>query len=337
VIKLVRPRAWWFNKVPLSVLTGLLLIDGRDLTAAAVLALIGLVAIVSCVANYGYGLNELFDREEDRRGGRVNAAQSQGPRAIALAVLVSAAAALAVATAIGGLAAALLTAAELLIPLAYSVPPLRTKERQWWGVFCDVFAAHVYPALLALIIVSHLQLRSVAPTLAAAAAVWSLMTGLRGILSHQLQSEEHDRAADLLTVVHCYGHQRLTAFVTFVILPLEAASFVALVAQCDVHWIFALVAATFLIYELLKFALNAFPATVFTRRGGHYLPFVDEGAYKVWGPLALAVDASLRDIRYLALVPLVYVLFRPRMNAEGEQIRATCCLFGARMANGKSG
>ena len=312
-------------------MTGLLLADGQPLTLAVVLSLLGLVAIVSSVANYGYALNELYDRDEDRRGGRLNAAELQGTARMWAIIGISAAFALCVSVAAGGMGAVLLTAAELLIPLVYSVPPLRMKNRGWLGVICDASAAHLYPALLALVIVAHQQLRAVPALLIAAGAAWALMTGLRGILSHQLQSEEHDRSAGLLTVVHRVGHSRLAAVVTFVILPAEVAAFAGFIVQCDVGAIFVAFAAMFLCYELLKFIFRAFPVTVFDRRGQRYIPFVDEGAYKVWGPIALALDASVTDLRYLAIVPLYFLLFRPRIVSEWTQIHATAGIARARL------
>lgn len=330
---LIRPRAWWYNKVPISVLTGLLLVDGRPLTLSAVLALVGLVAIVSCVANYGYALNELYDREEDRRGGRVNVAECHGPRRMWMIIACSAAIGFLIANAVGGRVGVLLTVGGLLIPLAYSVPPFCTKNRKWLGALCDASAAHVYPAMLALAIVSYQQLRSPTGVLLITAVVWSLMTGLRGILSHQLQSEGYDRVAGLLTVVHFYGHKRIASVVTFVILPAEVLAFGALIIQCNVTGIVGLIAALFLVYELLKFTFNAFPATVFDRSGAHYLPFVDEGAYKVWGPLALAIDAAVVDLRYLTAVPLYFAFFRPRIVGEWEQIRGTSDMVRNRIRN----
>ena len=71
---LVRYRAWWFNKIPLSVLLGVSLLAGNPLTVAACAAILTLVGTVCCAANYGYALNDLFDVEQDRRGGRANAA-----------------------------------------------------------------------------------------------------------------------------------------------------------------------------------------------------------------------------------------------------------------------
>jgi 4-hydroxybenzoate polyprenyltransferase len=316
----IRPRAWWFNKIPLSVFVLVLLVDGKPLTVAVLVSLIGLVGIVSCVANYGYALNELFDRDEDRRAGRSNAAESSSNGSMWCIIASSAALALCVSQAIGGVAAALLTIGELLIPLAYSVPPLRVKERGWAGILADALAAHVYPAALAMLVVSHQLLPIHHPVLIVCIAIWSLATGLRGILSHQLQSEESDRGAGLITIVHRLGHQRLVRLIVFVILPIEMVMLATLLLQSDATVFLKTVAVIFALYEYLKFHFNLFPVLVFTRQGQRYLPFVDEGFYKVWGPLALIVDAAFTDILYLTLVPVFVLMFRPRIKHEWAQI-----------------
>lgn len=328
---LIRPRAWWFNKVPLSVLLFLLLIDGRPFTGAAAAALCGLIAVVCCVANYGYALNEAFDLAEDRRGGRKNFASEMSTNRIWTVIVLSAVAALAFAGLLAGIPGLILTACELLLPLAYSIPPLRLKERGWLGVFADAGAAHVFPALLALLIVSRKSLVVYHFWMAVAVVSWAAATGLRGILSHQLQSEEHDRGAGLLTVVHRIGHARLKAFVMFGILPVEVISFVLVVSQADVKIVLKVAACLFLIYEYIKFRFRVFAVIVFDRAGDTYIPFVDEGFYKVWGPCAIAADAAFADPLYLMLLPLCCFAFWPRVNWERTQIaitvQTTCSRF----------
>lgn len=320
---LVRPRAWWYNKVPLSFLMLLLLVDGRQVTFALLVALLGLIGAVCSCGNYGYAINELFDRDEDRRAGRSNVAETVSRRGMWLIIAVSAMAAMVFAIAAGGRTGALLTTGELILPLLYSVPPLRIKERRWLGVCADALAAHVYPAMLALAIVSHQSLRAPTLSLGLAAAVWSLATGLRGILSHQIQSEARDLGAGLVTIVHRLGYASARSLVVFVILPIELLGFAAVLVQCDLT-IFAWgVAGIFLLYEFLKFRFNVFPVKVFTMKGERYVPFVDEGAYKVWGSLALAIDAAFSDPLYLVLVPVYFLLFRPRVLQEWRQIRQT--------------
>jgi 4-hydroxybenzoate polyprenyltransferase len=306
--------------MPLSVFALLLLVDGKPFTMNVLISLIGLVGIVCSVANYGYALNELFDRDEDRRAGRRNEADSAGNRNMWCIIACSAAVALGASQALGGVAAFLLTVGELLLPLAYSVPPLRVKERGWAGIFADALAAHVYPAALALVVVSHQLLPVQHALLMVCLTIWSLAAGLRGILSHQLQSEESDRRAGLTTVVHRLGHGTIVRLVVYLILPLEMVSLATLLLQSDATAFLKTIAVIFALYEYLKFHFNLFPVLVFTRQGQAYIPFVDEGFYKVWGPLALIVDTAFIDLSYLSLAPAFVLMFRPRITHEWAQL-----------------
>jgi 4-hydroxybenzoate polyprenyltransferase len=319
---LIRHRAWWFNKIPLSVFLGIALVAGKPLTPHVGAAFVALVAAVCCAANYGYALNDLFDLEEDRRGGRVNAAANVSRRYIWMIIALSGAGALAFATAAAGIAGLALTSVELMLPLVYSIPPIRVKERGLPGILADALAAHVYPALLALIVVQHLGLYFTRGTLTVTVGLWALATGLRGIISHQLQAAEHDQMAGLSTIVHWLGHREMASFVVFFILPTEVVCFTAMIVE--VHSAFLLLMwIIYVAYECLKSALDVFPVTVFTRRGQRYLPFVDEGFYKVWGPMAAILAAGLTDPLYLFLLPTYVVLFKPRVASEWAQICTT--------------
>jgi len=319
----IRPRAWWYNKMPLAVLLLLLLIDGKPCTWNAITALVGLLGTVCGIANYAYALNELFDIDEDSKIGRINAAAQNSGRWMWMVIVCSALFALGFAASVGGAAGFWLTLVELSLPLAYSVPPLRIKEREWAGVFADAYAAHVYSAVLTFVIVWHLGLREPTLRIVIPVLLWAAATGVRGILSHQLQSEDNDRRAGLTTVVHRLGHARLVDFVVYAILPIEILSFCAALLASDGSPLLMCVVIVFLLYEWLKFRLDAFPVIVFTKLGQAYVPFVDEGLYKVWGPLALAIDASISDLRYLPLAPLFWVLFRSRIDQERRQIATT--------------
>jgi hypothetical protein len=177
--------------------------------------------------------------------------------------------------------------------------------------------------VLTLVIVSHQGLYEPNLQIVIPVLLWAAATGLRGILSHQLQSEDNDRRAGLATVVHRLGSERLVALVVYAILPIEILSFGAALLESNGTAFLMYVAILFLLYEWLKYRLNAFPVIAFTKLGQAYVPFVDEGFYKVWGPLALILDASFSDLRYLALAPLFLLLFRPRIDHECGQIATT--------------
>lgn len=318
----VRWRAWWFNKVPLSITLVLLLADGRPLRPAAMLALTLVVLAVCAVGNYGYALNDLYDIEEDARAGRFNAAAALGRPRTAWIVVVSALAAELVATAAAGWRGGAVTLLALGLPLVYSLPPWRIKESKWLGVAADALAAHVWPAVLAMLVVDHLGMRPIPPLLIAALLAWSLAAGIRGILSHQLHTADRDRQAGLTTVVHDFGPLPLERFITFVLLPIEAVGFATSVAVCDVGPPLLVLASVYLAYEAFKTLAGGFVVVAFRPQGQPYIPFVEESFYKRWGPLVLALDAARVDPAFLIVLPLYLILFRPHMRTAMNRLRA---------------
>jgi len=318
----VRWRAWWFNKVPLSVMLVLLLLDGRALTGAGAMVMLLVVVTVCAVGNYGYALNELFDVEEDARAGRSNAAAVSGAARMWVIIAISALCALAAATFAGGAAGALMTAVELALPATYSIPPLRTKERRWLGIASDALAAHVYPALLAVLAVAHWSVRPVGAPLVVLLAVWSAAAGLRGILSHQLHTHERDARAGLSTVVDDLGAGRLERLIVAVLLPLETIAFGVALLLLDAGPVLAAGVAVYLLYEAYKTLSGRFSVTAFRPDGQPYLPFVEESFYKAWGPLVVALDAARADLRALLFVPAYALLFAPHLRTEQHRLAA---------------
>ncbi len=318
---LIRRRAWWFNKVPLSVTLVLLLLDGRRFSLGALVVLLTVALTVCAVGNYGYALNELFDVAEDARLGRNNVAATLGSRHMWTITGLSALCAAAVAAVAAGLPGAVLTLIEFCLPLSYSAPPLRIKERKWLGACADGLAAHVYPALLALLAVSHWAIRPLAPVLVACLVVWSAAAGLRGILSHQLHTAEQDRSAGLTTVVHDFGHLRVERFIVAVLLPLEVGGFGGALLWCGTGPVLWLFVALYLLYELFKTVSGRFSVTAFRPQGQRYVPFVEESFYKAWGPVVLALDAARVDLLYLLVIPAYALLFAPHLRGELHRLR----------------
>ena len=318
---LVRPRAWWYNKVPLSVTLVLLLLDGRRLSLTALAALLLVVLTVCAVGNYGYALNDLFDVAEDERAGRANAAAALGlPRTRAIVGGSTACAALLGAAAAGAVGA-LGTLTTMIVTAAYSIPPLRLKERGWLAVVADALAAHVFPAVLALLSVARWGLHPVGAVLAAALVVWSSAAGLRGILSHLLQTAERDDRVGLRTLVHQLGARRLERFVVWVLLPLEAGGFGVALIVCSTGVVLALGVALYVVYEAYKTLSGRFRVTMLRPEGQPYVPLLEESFYKAWGPLVLALDCARADPWYLLAVPAYALLFRPHIDVERNRMR----------------
>ena len=318
---LIRRRAWWFNKVPLSVMTVLLLVDGGPMTLGALGAL-SLVVIAVCAAgNYGYALNDLYDVAEDARVARPNAAAALGRVRMWLIIAASALVALVAAWTGAGLKGLGLTAAELLLPLAYSVPPLRIKERKWLGVLADALAAHVYPALLAVLTVEFLGVWTVPPMVTDALLLWAVAAGLRGILSHQLHTADRDARAGLTTVVHDLGRGRLERFIIFGLLPVEALSLTGAILLCRTGPVAWSLGALYLACEAYRSFDPRFTVKALRPAGQRYLPFVQETFYKAWGPLVLALDGMRGAPWFGLLAPLYVAFFWPHVRAEMTRLR----------------
>jgi 4-hydroxybenzoate polyprenyltransferase len=318
---LVRPRAWWFNKVPLSVTLVLVLLDGRPFSVRAFVVLAMVVLTVCAVGNYGYALNDLFDVDEDARLGRANAAAAAGSARMWAIIGASALCAEIFAVTAAGALGAILTLIALCLPVAYSVPPLRVKERRWLGVSADALAAHVYPAMLALLAVTQLGLRPVTTLLAVWVAVWSTAAGLRGILSHQLHTADQDRRAGLRTIVHDVGNERVEKFIVAALLPLEVAAFGGVLLSCNGGVILWLFVSWYLAYEIVKTVSGHLRVTAFRPQGQRYLPFVEDSFYKAWGPVVLPLDMARADLIYLLLIPAYVLLFQPHLRAEKARFR----------------
>src|ERR1700681_1027624 len=72
-LRQVRSQDWWEFKMPpvLAAAYGSILI-ARPAPAYALATIATLVFSISCVAAYGYLINDLFDIEDDRLGGKPN-------------------------------------------------------------------------------------------------------------------------------------------------------------------------------------------------------------------------------------------------------------------------
>ena len=101
-------------------------------------------------------------------------------------------------------AAAALLVLELTFFVAYSIPPLRLKERTFWAPVADALYAVVVPASLAFLTLGYYATETV-PWFKGHLLLWLaalFLRGVRGILLHQWADAENDR----LTGCATYGN-----------------------------------------------------------------------------------------------------------------------------------
>lgn len=241
VARLVRGERWWAGKVaPLVGIASMAALpDAADAPGPGSLAL--LLASASGIAAFGHVLNDLADRRADAAAGKANPIAGR-PVGQLIAILASA-------LALGLVpwvwldaptdVVVSLIAFELLLLVTYSLPPTRWKVRGALGVVADAAYAYVVP--FALVVAVFAAPGAWTPAALALLLGWSALLGLRGILCHQLDDSDADRAAGSRTLIVRIGVNRGLQLAADVFLPMELVVGVALVAivAATVGWWFA--------------------------------------------------------------------------------------------------
>jgi 4-hydroxybenzoate polyprenyltransferase len=317
----VRADQWWYSKIPPPLMLLMALLSGAASALSVLLSLGAVIVIISLVANFGYVLNEIFDVEEDAKVNKSNVAALAGAQRLWIIAGVCIIGSSAVAYFATGPIGLGLTVCALLFPLAYSVPPLRLKERKWLGVLADALAAHVYPVLLCLLIAAPRAPHVVSSPLIAAVLGWSLMFGLRGILTHQIIDDERDRASGQATVVNLHGVEAVIRLVKCVVAPIEVVCLAFMLLQVEIGPVFWSMVAAYVVYEALKVTMH-WNGIVFFHQEQPYIPFLNNAFYEIWGPCAVAIDIAMSDARLWFLPLALVALFWQRFATEAKMVGA---------------
>jgi 4-hydroxybenzoate polyprenyltransferase len=289
--------------------------------------LAALLMAICAVAAYGHVINDIFDIEEDRRAGKPNTMAGRTPLARAAFALAFVTVSLAVPALAGVTAVGLiLIAANLLLPTLYSLPGIRLKERGVLGVLADAGAAHALPALLFGTAFWPAPVPASVVVATIAAATFSFIAGLRGIIVHQVHDRPTDSRAGVRTFAIAEGVEQSRRIVMRGLLPFEV---VALVAFLTVVLPAAPVAAAVLVLHAVLEALKMrsgwrlplfYPEQPTRER---YLPLLGNESYEVWLPLALSAQLATRPWGFALLPPVVVLLFWQNL---GTRLRALATL-----------
>jgi len=219
----VRWQEWYASKLPFAWTACASAAASSPLRDAAVLQRTAAVILFTCLcAAFGHVANDHADRECDRSAGRLTPAASLSERAAWLALAALAGAALgALAMAATTPAAAAAGIAVLALSAAYSLGPLRLKERGAAGVWSAAAAQRTLPVLLAFATLGPLGAE------AWAFAAVAQLAGLRWMLVHQVADAANDRRAGVTTYVAAAGEARARVLLRRVVFPLELLALAA--------------------------------------------------------------------------------------------------------------
>ncbi len=237
---MVRSDRWWRHKVPPVVAVAAISI-GLNSEPATVRDLRDLVLVlvsVVGVAAFGHLVNDWSDIEADARGGKTNLlaqlTASGRLRLVAASLLLGLAPWWWLPHRPGARAA---LAVEIALLIAYSVPPIRLKARGWMGAVADASYAYAVPFVLVFLLFAPDDRSGGHIAAIAVLATWGMLGGLRGILWHQLDDLEADRAAGVATFAARLGRRRTETVVASVLLPFEMLAGLALVVLADTPWL----------------------------------------------------------------------------------------------------
>lgn len=311
--QIIRATEWWeYKLLPILGVFYATLACRHASIAAAWPVVIELLIGIAAGAVYVSVINDLTDRDEDRRAGKPN--RLEGRSGVTTALLVAVPLLIGLAMAWRWRDDPLLLAAygaAWLAFSAYSLPPLRLKTRGLLGVMADASGAHLFPALVAALLA--FRAGGVAPDLAwlVLVGVWAGAFGVRGILWHQLSDEEADRIGNVRTFVQRHGGRWARAIGARAMFPLECAALFALLWLLDDRIPFvALVLYAFLvIFKLERFEMHA---AIVQPRPRHLILLNEY--YEVFLPVSLLVASALAHPADWIMLALHCLFFPGRLS-----------------------
>ncbi|MEH2059245.1 MAG: tetratricopeptide repeat protein [Nostoc sp.] len=318
---LLRGNDWWFYKIPplLAIAYAEILLQATP-TLQSIITLLSLIASMFFVAAYGHVINDIFDIEVDLQAGKHN---RMAPLSNLQRIFWSAS--LAVVglipwffIGINAKSTFLLATIYTLLTI-YSAPPLRLKERGIWGVITDAAQVHAVPTLLVATVFSDLASipQPESATFATVATAWAFLTGIRGIVLHQIWDWENDLNSGVKTLVTSIGVDSARFGISYIVFPSE------IFLLCLLMWVtshFApLVLVFFIPYILLRIINIKLTSGVFDTAPVKKAYILPHDFYEVWLPLALTILLSVREVSFLSLLGLHIALFYPAIAQRATE------------------
>lgn len=221
--KTTRSPEWWDYKITSILGTVYATLYFNQFFPSGSIFFFMLAALVPC-ASYVSLINDWTDLEEDKLAGKENRLEGKS-RGYALALIFACLSiGLIVSFFLSKLSLILYCCAWIVFSL-YSLPPFRLKKRGILGVVADASGSHLFPQLFAVSALYDWYQKDVDLNWIGAVAVWSIASGLRGILWHQLKDKSNDLAAGVGTFVQRQGESLVQNLVKRLIFPAEILAF----------------------------------------------------------------------------------------------------------------
>ncbi|HXH20212.1 MAG TPA: UbiA family prenyltransferase [Chitinophagales bacterium] len=306
----LRFYTWWNYKLP--PLFGIAFFFVLYTHLSFTVTLQRLAILIVCMigtAGFGHYLNDLTDIEADRISGKPNNASghSTARKIFTLGLLLM----------LGLLpwfifyeASTLhfLVLVVFLLFVLYSVPPVRLKNRGFWGIFSDTLYAHAIPAVVvSLAITEEAQMTDKTFNLMLIIFVWQFFTGFRNIAFHQFEDFEQDRLTGTHTWAVRLGAEKMKRLCVRIIYPLELITFLLfLVALFQISIFGGVLLLAMITFRLYIYLFIYEKGYLFSWR--NYFSFVNN-SYEEDIPITLLICLCISNPVFVFLLILYCILF----------------------------
>lgn len=239
ILKALRIREWWNYKIQFLFGLAYLIIGLDKIPFEHALAVIPVLLVWAfAVFGFGFFLNDVYDIKQDLIAGKLNFSNkfSKRSKAIIIAVLITLAIAPWLFIPFNYLAFSLVII-HLVLAIAYSMPPIRFKEKTWIGIVIGASIETFIPFLIVLF--------SLSPSVTFKGlfsfnvyiliSFWCMLFGIRNILLHQIQDHENDTLSGVNSFAVIYGPQRSFLLLNFIIAPFEIICFGLINIMCAIN------------------------------------------------------------------------------------------------------
>ena len=312
IIALVRAKEWWSYKLAPVLGTAYAIASIANISLISLWStfLFMLVALV-IGASYASLINNLCDQKEDQLSGKPNYLIGRSKFFITWIL-------------IGCIIPGLIVSGLLIqVPLAfsiyianwllftiYSLPPIRLKNRSFWGGLAIAVGENLIPQMFAVFLIMNKTGKSLSALLLTMIAIWAFTSGLRSILWHQIIDFENDHRAGINTFAVNTSTQTLQLLGKWVIFPIEFGSLLAILLLYNnvLNWIFL---GLYFVTEWLRHHFWKLEIVIVQPTNNHRIILFEY--YDVFYPLGFLVLASWKEPANLIILGGHLLLYHPRL------------------------
>lgn len=306
----IRAVEWWEYKLspPFATIYATAFLLGIPILSLWRLLLLALIALIPGAA-YVSVINDLTDLKDDVASGKGNRLNGRSKAFVALLLMgcVLPGIFVSIHWRNDPLVLFLYLAAWLAFSL-YSLPPARLKKRGVLGILADASGAHLFPTLLVVTLVVHGTGNPIDLVWFCAVAVWSLSSGLRGILWHQLSDLHNDEKIGLRTFALRHQGLALQRLGNFIVFPAEILAFAVMLGYARSYFAFGFL-FIYVLFVWLRRKRRQVVLVIVVPKTRYRIAMHEY--YEVFYPLAFLLSSSLQHPAD-AFIIIAHLLLFPR-------------------------